>query len=952
MDNNFNEAILNGLVNQNKYQVNTLITPRLLTNRDDSIWSYLRYELRHCQHFKWIVAFITPDMLTPLKVILADLAQQGISGELITGTYLHFNQPAVFQELLKIPNLKVRIASTSGFHIKGYFFDHDNYQTGIIGSANFTRAALLTNKELMLRITSLTDSGLTQQINEEFAQLWHIAQPLTTTWLTNYQQHYHPSFHNDVAEHGSSHAVITPNRMQQAALASLSQLWQNHAHRALIVSATGTGKTYLGALAVQKFQPRRFLFVVHREQILEKALASFRHVLCGRRDDYGILSGHYHQSQARYVFATIQTLARPQVLQTLAPDMFDFILIDEAHRAAAPSYQRIMHYFQPRFWLGMTATPERMDNQDVYQLFDHNLAYEIRLKDALTAHMLCPFHYVGLQDYEYHGQIIDDKTPLRHLTAEARVDYVLTQLAYYGYSGQQVHGLIFCSRQTEAQQLARMFSAKGHPAQALTNQDDAKIRTQAIHALENGELEYLITVDIFNEGIDIPCLNQIVMLRNTQSSIVFIQQLGRGLRKYPHKDFVTIIDFIGNYKNNYLIPLALNDDTSCNKNTARSEVRVPATIGLATINFTKVTQRRILVALDKVKLNNIHYLRQAYLDLKHQLGRIPFLNDFIKYHSLTPLALVKQGKITNYAQFLNKMGETINLSGYASQVLTFLSQELLNGKRSHELLLLRQLLLQDNVTDTQLQTLYHRHHAYVSDALLTSLAKVLSLQFFDVKAGKTTRRNLYGGKALVIHDLLGWHLNDELRMLLQNDVTFKKLYGDVITAGLQLNHEYDNMQQFTLYQAYTRKDVCRLLNWPKDVSAPMYGYRVTDEVCPIFVTYHKDDHQKNAYYHNHFNNGDVFRWYTRAPRHLNSDEVQRLLKGVATGQQQVRIEVFMKNSDADGSVFTYLGRGQIIADTVREEILVAQHKNKVVVGMDIKLQQPLSLRQYQLLFDE
>lgn len=953
MNNDFNEAILHSLSNQAAYQENTLLAPQIIKNdAHTTIWEYLRYELQHCQHFTWVVAFITPDMLVPLKVILADLAQQHVHGELITGTYLQFNQPAVFAELLKIPNLTVRIATVAGFHVKGYFFDHGTYQTALVGSANFTRNALLKNCEWLLRISSLKDGALFQQCQQAVAELKNHSQLLTSQWLQQYRQHYQPVKFTPTKATTTPTQPIVPNQMQQAALASLQQLWQQGAQRALVVSATGTGKTYLGAFSVQAFQPHKFLFIVHREQILEKALTSFHQVIGGPLSDFGILSGHHHQIAARYVFATIQTLSQESVLHHLAPQTFDYILIDEAHRAAAPSYQKVMHYLQPRFWLGMTATPQRMDQADVYQIFDHHVAYEISLKDALTMQMLCPFHYVGLQDYEYQGKLIDDKTPLRHLVATQRIDYVLQQLAYYGYSGTKVRGLIFCSRQDEARELARILTAKHHPAQALTNQDSIASRDAAIAKLTNGQLEYLVTVDIFNEGIDIPSLNQIVMLRNTQSSIVFTQQLGRGLRKYPHKDFVTIIDFIGNYKNNYLIPMALNDDHSSDRQQVKAEMRVPSILGLATINFSQVAQQRILQALDKVKLNSLAFLRQAYLDLKQQLGRVPLLFDFVQNNSVKPTVLISN-KITNYAQFLIKMGEKIMLPAYAQQVLSFLSQELLNGKRPHELLLLQQLLHQDVVSDAALQHLYQQQQVYYDQALFASLQQVLSLHFFDVKAGKTLKSQQYGGQPLVIHDEKGWHLHNDVRQLLANEQVFNTLYQDAIKTGLTLTKQYQGMQQFTLYQHYTRKDVCRLLNWPKDVSAPLYGYRVADDVCPIFVTYHKDEKRKNAHYHNDFSNSNTFRWYTRTPRYLTSDEVQRLLAGVDIGKPQVRIEIFMKRSDAAGSEFTYLGEGKIIAASVREEtIMNARGKEQTTVGMDIQLQHVLPLQQYQLLFAE
>lgn len=569
------DAILNGFVDQN-YLGSEELGPKILANnQQERIWQTLRQELYSCKSFTWTVAFITQDMLVPFKVIMADLAKNGISGTIITGDYLGFNNPRVFTELQKIPNLEVRIANKAGFHTKGYLFDHENYQTVIIGSANFTRSALLANYEWALKVSSKKQADLTAQLVDKIADLKQDSFVLNSAWLTDYRKNWVKPERVATDRHQTK---ILPNKMQKAALKQIEALVASGEKRGLVVSATGTGKTYLGAFAVKKYQPRRFLYIVHREQIAKKSLESFYRVIGGPRSDYGLLTGNRHNLQAKYLFATVQTISQPEMLANFNSDEFDYVLIDEAHRAAAPSYQRLLHYFKPNFWLGMTATPERMDEQNVYQIFDYNLAYEIRLRDALEEKMLASFHYVGVQDYEADGVAIDETTDLRYLASTSRVDYVLKELDYYGYCGTKAKGLVFCSRQDEARELARLFSQKGHPAVALTNEDNEKRRNEVVASLVKGEIEYIVAVDLFNEGIDIPALNQIVMLRNTQSSIVFIQQLGRGLRKYPGKDFTVVLDFIGNYKNNYMIPLALNQDTSRSKDQAKRETRLPSFI--------------------------------------------------------------------------------------------------------------------------------------------------------------------------------------------------------------------------------------------------------------------------------------------------------------------------------------------------------------------------------------
>lgn len=904
----------------------------LLNTNDKNIWSSLKEELKTTTSFIWTVAFISENMLIPFKVMMEDLAKKGVKGTIITGSYLNFNSPKVFKELQKIPNLTVKITQENGFHAKGYLFNHHEGQVAIIGSANFTRNALLKNYEWSVKVNSLENKELMQKLSQEVKILEENSIPLTESWLKEYAKNWQP------VKKGSSHkniSKIQPNLMQVEALKNLEKLVKQKANKALIVSATGTGKTYLGAFAVKKFKPQKFLYLVHRQQIAEKSLASFEKVLGEDKSEFGLFAGNRHNLDKKYTFATVQSMSQESVLSKINPQEYDYILIDEAHRSAAPSYQKIIQHFKPKFWLGMTATPERMDQQNVFEIFDYNLAFEVRLEDGLKEKMLTPFHYVGVEDYEVDGETITETSDLKHLLAEKRVAYLLQEIDYYGYCGTQAKGLVFCSNILEAQKLANLFTQKGHPAAALTNADSNKKRQEVVQQLKNGELEYIFTVDLFNEGIDIPELNQIIMLRNTQSSIVFLQQLGRGLRKYPKKEFVTVIDFIGNYKNNYLIPMSFNENDQSDKDKLRNKVRFPETIDVSTINFTQVASEKILSSLAKVKLDSIANLREKYLEVINRLGRTPYLVDFYKIQKSLPILYTNNKLLNHYGNFLQKMGVELSLSELQNQLLTFVTKELVNGKRVHELLLLKMLLKNPIVSLEDYKQVLEKEGAYYDSEVLDSLVQVLSLNFFDVKQGKTTKKQQYGGKSLVNFAKEQFSLSEELQDSLNNH-DFKKLFSDAVETGILLSNSYQQEEQFTLYQKYSRKDVCRLLNWPKDVSAPMYGYRVDEKETPIFITYQKSDKTKrNAIYQNDLSVGKRLRWYTRSPRHLNSPEVKKLLN-----TSDMKIHVFIKESDAWGKEFSYLGTAMIDQKTVKEEIIGV--KKKSVVGMDLVLEHPLT----------
>ena len=351
------------------------------------------------------------------------------------------------------------------------------------------------------------------------------------------------------------------------------------------------------------------MFLVHREQIAKQAKKAYKNVF-GNTKSYGLISGSNKDFDKDLLFATVQTMSKDESLKQFEPEDFDVIVMDEVHRAGAKSHQKIMEYFKPKLFLGMTASPERTDGFDIFSLFDHNIAYEIRLNQALEEDLLCPFHYFGISEIEINGEVFDDETGLRNfnrLVSDDRVNHIIEQAEYYGYSGERVKGLIFCSSKKEAQILSEKFNERGYSTLDLSGEDNQETREKAIERLVSDEaenhLDYIFTVDIFNEGVDIPEINQVIMLRPTQSPIVFVQQLGRGLRKNEDKEFVVILDFIGNYKNNFMIPMALSGDRSYNKDTIRRYVASGTRVipGSSSVHFDEISRKRIYESIDKAE---------------------------------------------------------------------------------------------------------------------------------------------------------------------------------------------------------------------------------------------------------------------------------------------------------------------------------------------------------------
>ncbi|WP_456272426.1 DUF3427 domain-containing protein [Bacillus sp. AK031] len=956
---NLQDSIYRGFIDH-AHGKSTQYKPKLLINNTqnkENVLASLVEELTHCKDFFFSVAFITESGLATLKSHLWDLNQKGVKGRILTSTFLQFNQPKVFKELMKISNLEVRLTSLKGFHAKGYIFKHDTHYSLIVGSSNLTAQALKANYEWNVKLNSHENGEIVHHFVEQFEDVWKEADLLTSEWIEEYEKKYQgpPAYGSQVVELPSQYQTnsieealkVKPNKMQEAALQSIQYVREQGKEKALVVSATGTGKTYLSAFDVRRFAPKRMLFIVHREQILQKAKSDYQKILGGADRDYGILSGNSKQQDARYLFATIQTLSKDNVLHQFDHSEFDYVLVDEVHKAGAKSYLKVMDYFKPKFLMGMTATPERTDDFNIYQLFDYNIAYEIRLQEALEEDMLCPFHYFGVTDYEYNGQLLDETAALSKLVTEERVKHILEKIDYYSYSGEKVRGLMFCSRKEEAEELSKALNSHGLNTVALLGNHSPEERLLRVTQLENGLLDYIITVDIFNEGVDIPSVNQVVMLRQTQSSIIFIQQLGRGLRKHDSKDFVTVIDFIGNYKNNYLIPVALSGDRSQNKDNIRRHTKETHYIqGVSTINFEEVAKKQIFKSINDSKLTALKILREAYTELKNRIGRVPYLYDFIEHNSIDPSVIVMEH--TNYYKFLDKVKEEglPEISNYEFDVLTMLSQEILNGKRKHEILLLDLLLENEAVTKERFVQELESHNCHSDEETLESVQRVLDLSFYTQNSVKK-----YGQKPIVFFKNNKYAFNETLQNRLESNAYFNLLVIDIVQTAKVKSLSYDCSEQLTLFQKYSRKDACKLLNWQNDESATVFGYKTKHGTCPIFVTYHKnEDVESSVNYTEEFINQEIFRWSTRSNRRLDSDEVQTILNAKQLG---IDLHFFIKKDDDEGTDFYYLGKALPELGSEEEGTMV-NDKGKIlpVVRMNLHLENEVESSLYHYLMED
>lgn len=494
---------------------------------------------------------------------------------------------------------------------------------------------------------------------------------------------------------------------------------------------------------------------MHRNQIAKQAMKSYRRVFSGRKT-MGLVTGAYRDYDADYVFATIQTLSKTENLNRYDKEHWDAIVIDEAHHSSADSYKRVFDYFRPKLWLGMTATPDKKDDniegRNIYEIFNHQIAYEIRLQDAMEENLLCTFHYFGITDIDQRTDIemIKDENieDFRYLTSDERVDYVIEQAEYYGYSGERVKGLMFCSRLDEAKELSSRFNKKGLRTLVLSGADSESAREEAIERLAGAEcenaLDYILSVDIFSEAVDIPEINQVIMLRPTQSPIVFIQQLGRGLRKAEGKEYVVILDFIGNYKNNFMIPIALSGDRSYNKDNIRRYIAEGGRIipGASTIHFDEISRKRIYQAIDNANFSDIKLIRENYSNLKNKLGRIPSIMDFDKYGEMDILRIFDNSSLGSYYKFLVKYEKEykIRLSAKEEKIIEFVSKKLASGKRVHELELLKRLMrYKHGIFQILDRSLREKYNCQMDDMCRKNIVNIMTNEFPTNAAKKAIR---------------------------------------------------------------------------------------------------------------------------------------------------------------------------------------------------------------------
>ena len=945
---------------------------QLITNEiNKNFLSTLKENLSICTEFKICVSFVRISGVQLLMDLLAELNTKGVKGQILASTYMNVTQPHALEMLNSFDNIELKIFTSThdqGFHAKGYLFlnpkeNNKEKWTIIIGSSNISGAAFKKNVEWNVinneEVLENHEPGIfAKSVLEEFNELWKspYSKDFSDEFLIQYRDYLSKiqkiqKENKDVFNFEEK--VIKPNEMQSEAIAKLNTLRKMNQNKALAIAETGTGKTYMSVFDAMQVNPKKALFVVHRGDILVKAQESFDNVLGKTLPDYSseIYKGSKGNKDCKYLFVTEDTLALH--LEDFSPDEFDYIVIDEAHHAADNSYTKILNYFKPKFLLGLTATPERTDGKDIFSIFDFNRAVNIRLRDSLEKNLVCPFHYFGIKDvegidYEKLNHKPEDgeeylNEVAKMLMKSKRADYIFEKINFYGHDGDKTKCLGFCATVEHAKFMAEEFNKKLGlgSAIALSGENSVPERQKYLQQLEDDDttLQYIFSRDIFNEGIDVQDVNLVLMLRPTQSSIVFTQQLGRGLRKIKGKEFLTVLDFIGNYQKSFLMTSVFSKEPNPDKKTRLREVAtdfidIP---GDTLVHFDKIVKDQILNQIDKEKFMSDINQKKAYFVFRKDNGnRMPYLTDYIKHGSdLDPCVFskIKKGNILYHSYFEFVASAENDITSIESVILNQLSQNdifttfirfldsLLPAKRIEEWCIINTLVSNPTFSSSidDIKISMQKYVDYCNEASLLNACSLLAGKFFDTTERKTYEDVIMNFDGSIIS------LNQNVKAMLSssNKDEISKWINDYIEYALLRYDEEFGRADFGFpflkpYAKYSMRNIAPLCNYEK-IHSSFRGSGLLTSAKPqyfIFVDLYKaDDIREEINYHDKFITPNVFQW--QSPNNMNQDS-DRGKDIINNTERHTHLHLFVRKFKEVESIpqdYIYLGEVATMPDT-------------------------------------
>ncbi len=885
---------------------------RFLTNYTETTFlSTIQANLRRCKSFAFSVSFIKKAGLVLLAKDIKAAVERGAKGRIITSTYQNFTDVEslnFFLRLAQSPNFQCHLDDecfvdektfvAKGFHSKGYIFELEDRVEIVIGSSNITRYALLKNVEWDLVVNCIPDAEAYRDAMAEFEQLWSKTDELSQDKIDGYAMKLSFAIESWDMDYDMVNPEVKPNYMQRKALRELNRYRAVGQNRSLVISATGSGKTYLAAFDALNFNPDRLLYIVHEGSILKKSLETFQKIFGGSKT-CGLYNGETKELEADFLFSTNVSMCRS--LQLFDKNEFDYIIIDECHHAVADSYRKIIDYFEPEFLLGLTATENRMDNQDVVEIFGNNIPYELRLRDAIINDLIVPFHYYGIRDelVDYGLTAAGERRLISQISMPENCEFIHQQIEKHRMGGQKLKALAFCRNIQHARMMADNLGDYYHTA-FLSGKNKTGERIRAYNELQDDRkgLEILFAVDILNEGVDIPGVNMVLFLRPTESSTIFLQQLGRGLRKYENKPYVTILDFIGNsYKRSVHIALALGSlsrNSILEKKLLKFMVKNDfKTLGLedygVQIHIDDLSKEEIIDKIESENFNRINYLKMDYQNFKSYLkspifpSHMDYMNSDYAPNLLKFMKIKIEGKKTNsYYGFLKGIGEE-QLPAFSDQQIACINylSSLLPLVRKHEFLVMKCLLEGD---------------AYLSEIEAKAQEEISG---YNPKQMEHALRFMEDGGAIRKD-------GEHIAICGEKEQEYEEYLQDLLNYGLtQYSARYaDDKIDFLLWQDYRQDQV--LLKILKNPKHNQYGTYYKDGKMYVFAGLKKDaTQQEHLKYKDKFLTPDVFQWESIANISAKDEAQQRSAKNVL---------VFVRKVSAENGItlpYTYIGTGSL-----------------------------------------
>ena len=961
---------------------------------------YLKQELLNCKKFYFIVSFIRYSGIQLLISTLDELEKQGIQGEIITSVYLNITDSKALQKLLSYKNIKVKIYNNSSesFHTKAYLFEKEKYHSVVIGSSNISQSALYSAEEWNVKLTDSSFFNIYGKSLNQFENLWHSneAIELTQDFIDEYEKYKKSVNAQNTFDYRKTKIEqeneFVPNSMQKRVLGKLKETRENGNKKGLVISATGTGKTYLAAMDIKQFfeiksnaknklfeindkkksktSNIKFLFIAHREELLENAINVFSKILKIDKNEFGRIYGGLKEIDKNIIFASIQSLRN--CYNEFKPSFFDYVIVDEFHHSMSDSYLKTLSYFNPKFLLGLTATPKRMDGKDILSLCDYNVVDEIGIKEALEEDLIVPFHYFGVNDYTinydnipYKNGKYNEKILLENLLLNTRTDYIVEKINKFGFDGDELSAVAFCQNIEHAFFMKEEFSKKGYKSAVITANTSSNERSEILEKFKNKKIEILCVVDILNEGIDIPTINLLLFLRPTMSSTIFIQQIGRGLRKAKNKDFVTIIDFIGNHKKDYLLinyfssEVDNKDTLFTKKEKIINEIKnqfsnIPKS---CYVELDRICQNRIIEKIEKINFSSKNILKEMYLDYKAEIGKSEdeFLQvrDFDTNIELFQELCLKMHSFYNAqlqfedSKIFKKENEKNPLNKTETEFLEYLEKKLTLVEPFTFLII-------DYLTTGK---------EYINNSDLLNKYK----EFFDIKGNfekyyllnrifeelmedDILEKTLYGYKFSKKYEKLfsNGKLNEKNTMKSNpkvNKSNFINRLKQLIYLGLNefKRNDLDEFNENILisYKEYKRVELQILLDSKVPKGSWRAGYANTDKDICLFATIDKTHiFQENLKYDNSLFADDIIQWISQPKTSHNSSVGQMFIHHK---EKSFKVHIFIRKyafmNGNKTNPFIYLGNAQYYSSQGNKPM-------KILWKLDKKIPQKLIYELY------